>query len=278
MQGFSEEEIIRYARHIILQEVGGPGQRKIKDASALVVGAGGIGSPVLLYLAAAGVGRIGIIDNDVVDLTNLQRQIVHGTPDLDRPKTESAAEAIARINPHVAVEKHQATLTKDNALDLVGDYDIIVDGCDNFPTRYLVNDACVMKKKPLVEAGMLQFTGLLMTIQGGETACYRCVFEEPPPPGTVPSCAEAGVLGAVAGVIGTLQATEVLKLITGAGEPLTNRMLQFDALALAFYEVKVTRRVECPVCGESPTITELIEYERICRTPQGGPQAGGRRT
>ncbi len=278
MQGFSEEEIVRYARHIILQQIGGAGQRKLKDASVLVVGAGGLGSPVLVYLAAAGVGRIGVIDNDVVDLTNLQRQIVHGTPDLDRPKTRSAAETIGRLNPHVQVDEHELLLSKDNALDLIDDYDVIVDGCDNFPTRYLVNDACVMKKKLLVEAGMLQFMGLLMTIDGGRTACYRCVFEEPPPPGTVPSCAEAGVLGAVPGVIGSLQATEVLKLITGVGEPLFDRMLQFDALALAFYEVKVSRRSDCPVCGDNPRITELIEYERVCRTPQGGPEAGGRCT
>lgn len=278
MQGFSEEEIVRYARHIILQQVGGAGQRKLKDSSVFVVGAGGLGSPVLMYLAAAGVGRIGVIDNDVVDLTNLQRQIVHGTPDLDRPKVESAAETIARINPHVKVEPYQDMLGKDNVLDLIDGYDVIIDGCDNFPTRYLVNDACVMKKKTLVEAGMLQFMGLAMTIKGGETACYRCVFEEPPPPGTVPSCQEAGVFGAVAGVMGTIQATEALKLITGVGEPMTNRMLQFDAIAMSFYEVKVVRRDDCPVCGANPTITELVEYDRMCRTPQGSPGSGGRCT
>lgn len=278
MKDFTEEEVVRYARHIILQQVGGPGQRKLRDASVLVVGAGGLGSPVLVYLAAAGVGRIGIVDNDVVDLTNLQRQIVHSTPDLGRPKVASAAETIERLNPHVKVDQHETLLSKDNALDLVDGYDVIVDGCDNFPTRYLVNDACVMKRKLLVEAGMLQFMGLLMTIKGGETACYRCVFEEPPPPGTVPSCAEAGVLGAVPGVIGSLQATEVLKLITGIGEPLFNRMLQFDALGLAFYEVKVSRRDDCPVCGKTPTITELVEYERVCRTPGRGTEAGDRCT
>lgn len=278
MQGFSEEEIMRYARHIILKDVGGPGQRKLKDASVFVIGAGGLGSPVLLYLAAAGVGRIGIVDNDVVDLTNLQRQIAHGTPDVGRPKVASAAETIERINPHVEVQTHETLLTKDNAFDLIDGYDIVVDGVDNFPARYLVNDACVMKKKTLVEAGMLQFMGLLLTIKGGETACYRCVFEEPPPPGTVPSCQEAGVLGAVAGVMGTLQATEVLKLITGAGEPMTNRMLQFDALAMTFYEVKVNKRRDCPVCGDNPAITELIEYERVCRTLAGGSQAGERCT
>lgn len=278
MQGFSEEEIVRYARHIILQQVGGSGQRRLSEASVFVVGAGGLGSPVLMYLAAAGVGRLGVVDSDTVDLTNLQRQIVHGTPDLGRGKVVSAAEAIERLNPHVAVDQHEGMLSKDNVLGLIDDYDIVVDGCDNFPTRYLVNDACVMRRKPLVEAGILQFMGLIMTIKGGETACYRCVFEEPPPPGTVPSCQEAGVLGAVAGVIGTLQATEVLKLITGIGETLTNRMLQFDALGMSFYEVKVARRNDCPVCGASPTITELVEYERVCRTPDGETAPGTRCT
>jgi adenylyltransferase/sulfurtransferase len=225
---------------------------------------------VLLYLAAAGVGRIGVVDNDVVDLTNLQRQVVHGTPDIGRPKVDVAAESVNRINPHVQVSRYHTLLSKDNVLELIEPYDIVVDGCDNFPTRYLVNDACVMRGKKLVEAGILQFTGLLMTVLGQETACYRCVFPEPPAPGTVPSCQQAGVLGAVPGVLGSLQASEVLKLVTGVGSPLTNRLLQFDALAPAFYEVKVDRRADCPVCGKNPTITELVEYEDPRRRPAGG--------
>lgn len=271
MFNLSEEEIERYSRHIILPEVGGTGQQKLKDASVLVVGAGGLGSPVLLYLTAAGVGRIGIIEDDVVDLTNLQRQVLHATPDVGKPKADSAHETMKKINPHVEVDVYRERLNRDNIFPLLEHYDIVVDGVDNFPTRYLLNDACVMKKKTLVEGGILRFMGLIMSIQGGETACYRCVYEEPPPPGTVPSCAEAGILGAVAGVVGTLQATEVLKIITGVGEPLYNRLLQFDAEALRFHEVKARRNPACPVCGENPTITELVEYAHVCDTGPAVP-------
>ena len=262
----TEEEILRYSRHIILSEVGGAGQQKLKDANVLVVGAGGLGSPVLLYLAAAGVGHIGVIEDDVVDVTNLQRQIIHSTTDVDKPKVYSASESMKQINPHIEVDVYHERLTKDNIFSLLENYDIVVDGVDNFPTRYLINDACVMKKKKLVEGGIFRFMGLGMSISGGETACYRCVYEEPPPPGTVPSCAEAGILGAVAGVVGTLQATEVLKMITGVGEPLYNRLLQFDAEALHFHELNAKRNPKCPVCGENPTITELIEYAYTCET------------
>lgn len=264
MFNLTEEEIERYSRHIILPEVGGAGQQKLKEASVLVVGAGGLGSPVLLYLTAAGIGRIGVIEDDVVDLTNLQRQVVHTTGDVGKPKVTSASETMKQINPHVQVDTYQERLNKDNILALIEKYDIIVDGVDNFPTRYLINDACVMKKKVLIEAGILRFMGLLMSIKGGETACYRCVYQEPPPPGTVPSCAEAGILGAVAGVLGTLQATEVLKIVTGVGEPMYNRLLQFDAEELRFHEVNARRNPKCPVCGENPTITELIEYDHTC--------------
>ena len=270
MFDLTEEEILRYSRHIILSEVGGAGQQKLKDANVLVVGAGGLGSPVLLYLAAAGVGHIGVIEDDVVDVTNLQRQVIHSTTDVDKPKVHSASESMKQINPHIEVDVYHERLTKDNIFSLLDNYDIVVDGVDNFPTRYLINDACVMKKKKLVEGGILRFMGLVMSISGGETACYRCVYEEPPPPGTVPSCAEAGILGAVAGVVGTLQATEVLKIITGVGEPLYNRLLQFDAEALHFHELNAKRNPKCPVCGENPTITELVEYAYTCETQVPG--------
>ncbi|GBE57776.1 putative adenylyltransferase/sulfurtransferase MoeZ [bacterium BMS3Abin01] len=270
MFNLTEEEIERYSRHIILPEVGGRGQQKLKEASVLVVGAGGLGSPALLYLTAAGVGRIGIIEDDVVDLTNLQRQVLHATADVGKPKAQSASETMKQINPLVEVDVYRERLNKDNILPLVEKYDVVVDGVDNFPTRYLINDACVMKKKALVEGGILRFMGLIMSIRGGETACYRCVYEEPPPPGTVPSCAEAGILGAVAGVVGTLQATEVLKILTGVGKPLFNRMLQFDAEELSFHEVQAKRNPKCPVCGENPTITELVEYDHTCEIQAPG--------
>lgn len=270
MFNLTEEEIERYSRHIILPEVGGTGQQKLKESSVLVVGAGGLGSPVILYLTAAGVGRIGVIEDDVVDLTNLQRQILHATPDVGKHKAQSASETMRQINPHVEVDVYRQRLNKDNIFALLDKYDVVVDGVDNFPTRYLLNDACVMKKKTLVEGGILRFMGLIMSIRGGETACYRCVFEEPPPPGTVPSCAEAGILGAVAGVAGTLQATEVLKILTGVGKPLFNRLLQFDAEELRFHEVKAKRNPRCPVCGKNPTITELVEYTYACETQDPG--------
>ncbi len=271
MFNLSEEEIERYSRHIILPEVGGGGQQKLKQSSVLVIGAGGLGSPALLYLTAAGVGRIGVIEDDVVDLTNLQRQVLHATPDVGKAKAKSASETMQRLNPHVEIDIHQHRLTKNNIFDIIESYDVIVDGVDNFPTRYLLNDACVMKNKTLVEGGILRFMGLIMSIRGGDTACYRCVFEEPPPPGTVPSCAEAGVLGAVAGVVGTLQATEVLKILTGIGKPLYNRLLQFDAEELRFHEVKAKRNPGCPVCGKKPSITELVEYDYACETQAPKP-------
>lgn len=265
-----EEEILRYSRHLLLPDFGGAAQERLKAGKVLVVGAGGLGSPVLYYLAAAGVGTVGIVDDDLVDLTNLQRQIVHGTPDLDRAKVDSAAEKIHRLNPHVRVEAQRVRLDERNVLALVEPYDVVVDGVDNFPARYLLNDACVMTGKTLVEGGILRYYGLVTTIKGGESACYRCIFDAPPPPGAVPSCQEAGVLGAVAGVIGTLQATEVLKVLTGVGRPLYNRLLQFDALGMRFQEIEVGRRPSCPVCGVDPRITSIEAYELACDLHGGG--------
>jgi adenylyltransferase/sulfurtransferase len=260
----TEEEIERYSRHIILKDLGGTGQQKIKDAKVLVVGAGGLGSPAAFYLAAAGVGTLGLVDSDHVDLTNLQRQILHTTEDTGRPKVDSAREKLEAMNPNVEVKTYNQYLNKDNVEAIIADYDIIVDGVDNFPTRYLLNDACVMAGKPLVEAGIMQFSGQLTTIMPGEGPCYRCIFAEPPKEGAIPSCQEAGVLGAIAGTIGTLQATEVLKLITGIGRPLVGRMLVYDAKDLSFREVEVKKSDNCDVCGDNPVITELMEYELSC--------------
>ena len=264
MADFSEEEIKRYSRHIILKEVGGKGQKKLREARALVVGAGGLGSPAAYYLAAAGVGTLGIVDSDVVDTSNLQRQILHRTSDVGRHKTESAAEQIHALNPGVEVKEHRVRLDKDNVERIIRDYDVIIDGVDNFPTRYLLHDACFFGKKPLVEAGVLQFLGQIMTIVPGGGPCYRCVFPEPPPPGTVPSCQEAGILGAVAGVLGVLQATEAVKLILGVGKPLTGRILIYEALSGSFREVKFRPNPKCPLCGDAPSITELVEYSLDC--------------
>ncbi|MGE5623747.1 MAG: HesA/MoeB/ThiF family protein [Methanocella sp.] len=266
---FTEAELQRYSRQILLKEVGGKGQRRLAEARVLVVGAGGLGSPVLYYLAAAGVGRLGIVDADRVDLSNLQRQILHRTKDVGRFKAESAARAVAELNPDVRVDVHRTWLSKDNVSELIDGYDVIIDGVDNFPTRYLLNDACVMAGKPLVEAGILRFDGLVTTIMPGEGPCYRCLFPDPPPPGAIPSCQEAGVIGAVAGVTGVLQANEALKLILGIGEPLIGRVLFFDALSGAFRAVKVNRRAQCPVCGDHPTITELAEYSVECAVRSG---------
>lgn len=263
-QRLTDEEIKRYARHILLPDVGGRGQVRLKESSVLVVGAGGLGSPVALYLAAAGVGRLGIIDSDVVDASNLQRQVLHNTANLGEPKVESAYKRLTAINPHITVEPHYTRLSAENAADLVSRYDVMVGGVDNFPARYLLNDACVMAKKPLVEAGILRYDGMLMTIKPGEGPCYRCLFPEPPPPGTVPTCSEAGVLGALAGVIGSLQAFEVLKLILGIGEPLVGRMLMYEGLRAQFRDVEFYRNPKCPVCGDHPTITELKEYTWAC--------------
>lgn len=260
----TDEEIQRYARHILLNDVGGKGQVKLKNASVLIVGAGGLGSPVALYLAAAGLGRIGLIDMDVVDHSNLQRQILHDTEAIGRPKVASAAERLRALNPHVTVEPCQERLGAENAAELIARYDVIVNGVDNFPARYLLNDACVMGKKPLVEAGILRYDGMVMTILPGVGPCYRCIFPEPPAPGTVPSCSEAGVLGALAGVIGSLQAFEVLKLVLGIGEPLVGRLLMYEGLKSRFREVEWDRNSKCKVCGDSPSITELKEYRLEC--------------
>jgi len=261
----TRDALRRYARHLNLPEIGLAGQKKICAARVLCIGAGGLGSPVLLYLAAAGVGKLGIVDFDAVDLSNLQRQILHGTDKLGRPKTESSRESLRRINPEVEVVVHQTRLTSANALDILRPYDIVVDGTDNFPTRYLTNDACVLLRKPNVYGSIFRFegqAGLFAPHLGGP--CYRCLYPEPPPPGTVPSCAEGGVLGVLPGVIGCIQATEVLKLITGAGESLLGRLLLYDALAMRFREIKVRRDPACPMCGERPTITKLIDYEQFC--------------
>lgn len=255
----------RYARHLSLPEIGLAGQRKIRAARVLCLGAGGLGSPVLLYLAAAGVGRIGIVDCDAVDVSNLQRQVLHGTDVVGRPKTDSARATLQRLNPDVEIITHETRLTRSNALDLIREYDIVVDGTDNFPTRYLANDACVLLGKPNVYGSIFRFEGqasLFAPHLGGP--CYRCLYPEPPPPGAVPSCAEGGVLGVLPGIIGCIQATEVLKLITGAGTSLLGRLLLYNALEMRFREIKVRRDPECPLCGEHPTITSLVDYEQLC--------------
>ena len=260
----SHDEFRRYGRHLIMPEVGLDGQRKIKSASVLVVGAGGLGSPVAMYLAAAGVGRIGIVDFDTVDYSNLQRQIMHSTDDVGRPKLHSARERINSINPHVKVETYETSLTSANALDILGSYDVIVDGTDNFPTRYLVNDACVLLKKPNVYGSIFRFEGQASVFYADEGPCYRCVYSEPPPPGLVPSCAEGGVLGVLPGIVGTIQAAETLKLVLGVGEPLIGRLLLLDALAMQFRELRLRKNPECPLCGGHPTIHDLIDYEAFC--------------
>ena len=266
--GLSNKEVARYSRHLIMPEVGMDGQLKLKAARVLCVGAGGLGSPVALYLAAAGVGRIGIVDFDVVDYSNLQRQIIHGTPDVGRPKLDSARDRLNAINPEVTIVPHDAALSSSNALDILRDYDIIVDGTDNFPTRYLVNDACVLLGKPNVYGSIFRFEGQASVFATKDGPCYRCLYPEPPPPGLVPSCAEGGVLGILPGVVGTIQATEAVKLIIGVGEPLVNRFLIYDALRMRFRELKLRRDPECPVCGENPTVRELIDYEQFCGIPQ----------
>lgn len=261
---FTEEQIMRYSRHILLPEVGGEGQERLLRAKVVLVGAGGLGSPVGYYLAAAGVGTIGVIDNDRVELSNLQRQIAHNTNRLGVDKADSAKETYETLNPDVKVITHKERLTSANIMDIIKDYDIVVDGSDNFPTRYLVNDACVMLKKPLVSAAVFRFEGQVMTIQPGEGPCYRCLFEVPPPPGMVPSCQEAGILGVVTGVIGTIQATEVVKLILGIGRPLKGALLLWNALDMSFRTVRVPRNPDCPMCGDRPTITGLVDYEQFC--------------
>jgi sulfur-carrier protein adenylyltransferase/sulfurtransferase len=260
----SKDEVLRYSRHLIMPEVGMEGQLKLKKAKVLLIGAGGLGSPLALYLAAAGVGKMGLVDFDVVDFTNLQRQIMHGTSDVGRPKLDSAAETIAEINPYVELVPHQARLTSGNALDIFADYDIVADGTDNFATRYLVNDACVLSGKPNVYGSIFRFEGQASVFATREGPCYRCLYPEPPPPGLVPSCAEGGVLGVLPGIVGCIQALETIKLIIGKGDPLIGRLLLFDALGLRFRELKLRKNPDCPACGTHPTIDHLIDYEEFC--------------
>ncbi|MET0398354.1 MAG: molybdopterin-synthase adenylyltransferase MoeB [Longimicrobiaceae bacterium] len=267
----SPGETLRYARHLILPEVGPAGQRRLKQARVLLVGAGGLGSPVALYLAAAGVGTLGMVDFDVVDATNLQRQVLHGTADVGRAKLDSARDRVGALNPHVAVEPHPVRLTSANALELFREYDVVVDGTDNFPTRYLVNDACVLTGKPNVYGSILRWEGQASVFWAERGPCYRCLFRDPPPPGLVPSCAEGGVLGVLPGIVGTLQAAETLKLLLGVGEPLVGRLLLLDALRMRFRELRLRKDPECPACGERPTIRELIDYERFCGVPPTNP-------
>ena len=260
----NNDEILRYSRHLIMPEVGMEGQLKLKQAKVLCIGAGGLGSPLALYLAAAGVGTLGIVDFDVVDFTNLQRQIIHGTEDVGRKKLDSAADTLSEINPNVEVRKFDMRLSSANALELFREFDIIVDGTDNFPTRYLVNDACVLTGKPNVYGSIFRFEGQASVFATKEGPCYRCLYPEPPPPGLVPSCAEGGVLGILPGLVGIIQATEAIKLILGSGEPLIGRLLLVDALAMRFRELKLRKNPDCPACGTHPTVTELIDYNQFC--------------
>ncbi|MGC2420236.1 MAG: molybdopterin-synthase adenylyltransferase MoeB [Candidatus Acidiferrales bacterium] len=260
----SKEEVLRYSRHLIMPEVGMEGQLKLKQAKVLCIGTGGLGAPLGLYLAAAGVGRMGLVDFDSVDFTNLQRQVLFDTNDVGRPKIEAAAERLRDLNPDIRIDTFETRLTSENALDILKDYDIIVDGTDNFPTRYLVNDACVLLGKPNVYGSIFRFEGQIAVFGYPGGPCYRCLYPEPPPPGLVPSCAEGGVLGVLPGIVGTIQAAETLKLILGKGEPLVGRLLLFDALAMRFRELKLRKNPECPVCGEHPTVTRLIDYAEFC--------------
>src|SRR5215203_1508489 len=260
----TNDEIKRYSRHLIMPEVGVDGQRKLKAGSVLCIGAGGLGSPAAMYLAAAGVGKLGVVDFDVVDFSNLQRQIIHGTPDVGRSKLASAKDRIEAINPHVHVETFETALSSDNALELFAGYDVILDGTDNFPTRYLTNDACVLLGKPNAYGSIFRFEGQASVFATKDGPCYRCLYPEPPPPGLVPSCAEGGVLGVLPGVIGTIQATEAIKLIMGIGEPLVGRFLIYDALRMKFRELKLRRDVDCPICGDHPTLRALIDYDQFC--------------
>lgn len=260
---FSNEQLERYSRHIILKEIGVKGQKKLLNAKVLIIGAGGLGAPAAMYLAAAGVGTIGIADADEVDLSNLQRQIIHATDDVGKPKVQSAKETMNRMNPDVTVNTYHEFVSSENILELIRDYDFIIDGTDNFPAKFLINDACVMAKKPFSHAGIIRFKGQLMTYVPGEGPCYRCVFKNPPPKDAVPTCKQAGVVGAMGGVIGSLQAMEAVKYITGTGELLTGSLLTFDAIKMEFRKIKLPKTDgKCAVCGENPTITELIDYEQ----------------
>lgn len=263
-------QVQRYSRHIIMPQVGSVGQRKLIDAKVLIVGAGGLGSPIAIYLTLAGVGTVGIVDFDTVDVTNLQRQVLHYDSDIGKPKVESAVETLKAYNPETAVITHEAPLNSDNAMEIIQDYDIVINGADNFPARYLVNDAAYLAGKPLVDGSILLFDGMATVFLPGK-GCYRCLFPTPPPPGEVPSCAEAGVLGMLPGMVGTIQATETVKLILGIGESLSGRLLLIDALDMDFRPVKLRRNPDCPLCGESPTVTELIDYVAFCG---GAPLTG----
>jgi sulfur-carrier protein adenylyltransferase/sulfurtransferase len=269
----SRDEIFRYSRHLIIPDVAMDGQRRLKNASVLLIGAGGLGSPNAMYLAAAGVGHLGIVDFDDVDASNLQRQVIHGTSDIGRPKLESARDKIREINPYVEVTLHETRLSSENAREIIRGYDLIVDGSDNFPTRYLVNDACVLEGKPYVWGSIYRFDGQASVFWAEHGPCYRCLYPEPPPPGMVPSCAEGGVLGVLCATVGSVQANEAIKLITGIGDPLVGRLLIYDALELSFKDIRVRKDPECPVCGKNPTVTELIDYEEFCGVVSDQAQA-----
>ena len=264
----SNDEILRYSRHLIMPEVGMEGQLKLKQAKVLMIGTGGLGAPLGLYLAAAGIGKIGMVDFDVVDMSNLQRQVIHGTADIGRPKLDSAADRMNDINPYVEIEKYNLRLSSENALGIFKDYDIVVDGTDNFPTRYLVNDACVLLGKPNAYGSIFRFEGQATVFGYQDGPCYRCLYSEPPPPGLVPSCAEGGVLGILPAMIGSIQATETVKIILGKGETLSGRLLLYDALSMKFRELKLRKNPDCPLCGDHRTIHELIDYEQFCGIPQ----------
>ncbi len=267
---FNAQELTRYSRHFALPEFGSAGQLKLKQGSVLIVGAGGLGAPAALYLAAAGVGRIGLVDFDAIDITNLQRQVIYTTDDVGAPKLDTAARRLRALNPEIDIRTHAVRLTRDNAFDVIRAYDVVIDGTDNFPTRYLVNDACVLLGKPYVYGSILRFDGQVSVFDAQRGPCYRCLFREPPPPGLVPNCAEGGVLGVLPGIIGSLQALEGVKLLSGVGQPLIGRLVLFDGLTMRFRELKLKKHADCPVCGDHPTITGLIDYEEFCGyTPDG---------
>ena len=276
---FTEDQVLRYARHIILPGIGGDGQRRLMDARVLVVGAGGLGSPAAMYLVAAGVGTLGLVDFDTVELSNLQRQLLHDTADVGRPKVDSARDRLHGVNPNVEIVTHRTLLSSENAFDVLSGYDVIVDGTDNFPVRYLVNDASQMLGKPLVYGSIYQWEGQASVfLPGRETPCYRCLFPEPPPPGTVPSCAEGGVFGVLPGIIGSIQAVEAIKLVLGVGESLAGKLVLYDALRNEFTTVKLRWDPDCPVCGKHPSVTELIDYEAFCGLAPGEPPPEAERT
>ena len=265
MFNFSNEQIERYSRHIILTAVGGLGQTKLLESKILVIGAGGLGSPTALYLAAAGVGTLGIIDHDTVDISNLQRQILHGTSDVGQPKVVSAKATLNEINPDVEIVMYQQRLSSENVFQLFEDYDLVIDGCDNFPTRYLINDACVMMSKPNIHGSIFQFEGQVTVFNPGKGPCYRCLYPSPPPPGMAPSCQDAGVFGVLPGMVGSVQAVEAIKVLLEIGDPLIGQLLLFDALGMSFKRMKLHQDSECPICGANPTIHELIDYEEFCQ-------------